>query len=62
MSSPYRLLNTPEIVPAHVATKIVDSKSYDPAVMEFAAAGFSAMFAEIDRLASSPASAPAMAH
>ena len=46
-----RPVNTPEIVVGQVGNKIVDGKFHDPAVIEFALAGFAALFAEIDRLA-----------
>ena len=48
-----RAVSTPEIVVGHVATKIVEGRFEDRAVIEFAMAGFSAMFEEIDRLKSS---------
>ena len=54
-----RPVSTPEIVVAHVGTKIVDGRFVDDAVVEFALAGFAAMFAEIDRLA---AAEPSFAH
>jgi chromate reductase len=47
-----RPVSTPEIVIGHVAAKIVDGHFDDSAVIAFAMAGFSAMFAEIDRLKS----------
>ena len=48
-----RAVSTPEIVVGHVATKIVEGRFEDRTVIEFALAGFSAMFEEIDRLKSS---------
>ena len=45
-----RPVSTPEIVAGHVAAKIVDGRFEDRAVIEFALAGFSAMFTEIERL------------
>jgi chromate reductase, NAD(P)H dehydrogenase (quinone) len=45
-----RPVSTPEIVVGHVATKIADGRFEDSAVIEFALAGFRAMFAEIERL------------
>lgn len=41
---------TPEIVVGHVGTKIVEGRFEDHVVIEFALAGFAAMFDEIDRL------------
>jgi chromate reductase, NAD(P)H dehydrogenase (quinone) len=46
-----RPLNTPEIVVGQVGAKIVDGRFHDPAVIEFALHGFTALFAEIERLA-----------
>lgn len=43
-----RPLNTPEIVVGQVHTKIVEDKFLDPAVIEFALAGFTSLFAEIE--------------
>ena len=55
-----RPVSTPEIVVGHVATKIVEGRFEDDAVIEFALAGFAAMFAEIKRLgAAQPAFAEA---
>jgi chromate reductase, NAD(P)H dehydrogenase (quinone) len=45
-----RPVSTPEIVVGHVATKVADGRFADGAVIEFALAGFRAMFAEIVRL------------
>ena len=45
-----RPVSTPEIVVGHVGTKIVEGRFEDDAVIEFALAGFAAMFAEIERL------------
>ena len=44
-----RPVNTPEIVVGQVASKIVDGRFHDPAVIEFALSGFAAMFEEIAR-------------
>jgi chromate reductase len=57
-----RPLNTPEIVVGQVGSKIVDGKFRDTAVIDFAMAGFAALFAEIDRLAACPGAAPQAAH
>lgn len=48
-----RPVSTPEIVVGHAGAKIVDGRFEDGAVIAFAMAGFSAMFAEIERLKSS---------
>lgn len=45
-----RPVSTPEIVVGHVGTKVVEGRFEDDAVIEFALAGFKAMFVEIDRL------------
>ncbi len=48
-----RPVSTPEIVVGHVAARIVDGRFADSTVIAFAMTGFSAMFAEIERLKSS---------
>lgn len=45
-----RPVSTPEIVVAHVGTKVVEGRFEDTAVIEFALGGFKAIFAEIERL------------
>lgn len=45
-----RPVSTPEIVVGHVDNKIVDGRFADDAVIDFARAGFAAMFGEIDCL------------
>lgn len=45
-----RPVNTPEIVVGHVGSKIVEGRFQDDAVIEFALAGYAAMFSEIERL------------
>jgi chromate reductase len=42
---------TPEIVVGMAATKMVDGRFHDPAVIEFALQGFAALFEEIELLA-----------
>lgn len=57
-----RPLNTPEIVVGQVGAKIIDGRLEDPAVIEFALNGFTALFAEVDRLADHGSGASVAAH
>jgi chromate reductase, NAD(P)H dehydrogenase (quinone) len=47
-----RPVSTSEIVVGHVGAKIVDGRFNDNAVIDFALAGFAAMFAEVERFKS----------
>jgi chromate reductase len=57
-----RPLNTPEIVIGNVASKIVDGRFHDAAVIDFALVGFASLFAEIDRITAHPTAAATAVH